>query len=287
LQIAWHRYLHGRLAEARAALDDALREEIDVPVRLFWFARVGIVLAVRTGDPLLLHRCTRTGLLDAAFASKDPVVFGPVVASVVEQLRAEKRTSELVTLLDQTVKRIEDPANNLPLLIAAARHAVPCCDHALALLDVIAPKSRSGNAALLLARAYRAPAAQRVSIDHDAAQAFRSIGWRLYEAESYELAGDDEAAATLYAQCGATADVERLKARTAKRVSRSDSPLTKREWEIGALVAEGKSNRAIAQQLVLSEKTVENHIASIFNKLNLRSRTEIAAHVARETAASV
>ncbi|MBV9271559.1 MAG: AAA family ATPase, partial [Candidatus Eremiobacteraeota bacterium] len=63
LQIAWHRYLHGRLVEARAALDDALCEEIDVPIRLFWFARVGIVLGVRTHDPLLLHRCTRAGFL--------------------------------------------------------------------------------------------------------------------------------------------------------------------------------------------------------------------------------
>lgn len=287
LQIAWHRYLHGRLVEARTALDDALCENIDVPIRMFWFARVGIVLAVRTMDPLLLHRCTRPGLLDAAFASKDPVVFGPVVASVVEQLHAEKRTSELATLLDQTIKRIEDAANNLPLLIAAARHSVPSGSHAVALMEKIAGKSRSGNAALLLARAYLARAGERVTLAREAAAAFMAIGWRLYEAEARELAGDDKTAAALYAQSGATADVERLRERDGKRLTRTESVLTKREWEIGSLVAEGKSNRAIAQQLVLSEKTVENHIASIFNKLNLRSRTEIAAHVARETAAGV
>ncbi|MBV9271840.1 MAG: response regulator transcription factor, partial [Candidatus Eremiobacteraeota bacterium] len=203
------------------------------------------------------------------------------------QLRAEKRTSELVTLLDQTVKRIEDAANNLPLLIAAARYAVPSCDHAIMLLKTLAPKSRSGNAALLLARAYRSGGSERGALAREAAAAFEAIRWRLYEAEAQELSGDTESAAALYVQCGAIADLERLNLRDPKRIRRSESLLTKREWEIGALVAEGKSNRAIAQQLVLSEKTVENHIASIFNKLNLRSRSEIAAHVARESAVTV
>jgi DNA-binding NarL/FixJ family response regulator len=45
--------------------------------------------------------------------------------------------------------------------------------------------------------------------------------------------------------------------------------LTQREQEVLGLVAEGRSNGAIARQLVLTEKTVETHIASIFSKLGL------------------
>jgi len=47
------------------------------------------------------------------------------------------------------------------------------------------------------------------------------------------------------------------------------SQLTEREREVLALMAEGRSNRAIARHLVLTEKTVETHIASIFSRLGL------------------
>jgi DNA-binding NarL/FixJ family response regulator len=44
------------------------------------------------------------------------------------------------------------------------------------------------------------------------------------------------------------------------------------------LVAAGRSNSAIAAELVLSEKTVARHLSNIFTKLGLRSRTEAAAY---------
>ena len=45
--------------------------------------------------------------------------------------------------------------------------------------------------------------------------------------------------------------------------------LTAREREVLALMAEGRSNRAIAATLVIGDKTVETHVASIFSKLGL------------------
>jgi DNA-binding NarL/FixJ family response regulator len=59
-----------------------------------------------------------------------------------------------------------------------------------------------------------------------------------------------------------------------------DAPLdalTRREKEIAALVAQGLSNRQIAQELYLSERTIEHHVSRILRKLELASRTEIAA----------
>jgi DNA-binding NarL/FixJ family response regulator len=51
--------------------------------------------------------------------------------------------------------------------------------------------------------------------------------------------------------------------------------LTRREAEIAALVADGLSNAAIAQRLVLSRRTVEHHVASVMTKLEVSSRHDL------------
>src|SRR5262245_2625722 len=51
-------------------------------------------------------------------------------------------------------------------------------------------------------------------------------------------------------------------------------PLTPRELEVLALVAEGRSNKAIAEVLGISDQTVKFHVASITGKLNAANRTE-------------
>lgn len=55
------------------------------------------------------------------------------------------------------------------------------------------------------------------------------------------------------------------------------SLLTARERQVAAAISSGKTNREIANELVLSERTIEGHIANIFNKLSVSSRTQIAA----------
>jgi DNA-binding NarL/FixJ family response regulator len=52
--------------------------------------------------------------------------------------------------------------------------------------------------------------------------------------------------------------------------------LTKRELDILALLAEGKSNRDISRALYLSEKTVKAHLAAVFRKLGVTNRTQAA-----------
>jgi DNA-binding NarL/FixJ family response regulator len=61
------------------------------------------------------------------------------------------------------------------------------------------------------------------------------------------------------------------------RRKRTDDPLdelTPREREVLALMAEGRSNRAVAEQLVVTERAVEKHVTSIFGKLRLTATPE-------------
>jgi ATP/maltotriose-dependent transcriptional regulator MalT len=62
--------------------------------------------------------------------------------------------------------------------------------------------------------------------------------------------------------------------------------LTKREREIADLVTDRMTNREIAAELFLSDKTVESHIRNIFMKLGVSSRVEVARAIERETGQS-
>lgn len=53
-----------------------------------------------------------------------------------------------------------------------------------------------------------------------------------------------------------------------------DIPLSRRESEVLRLMAEGKNNRNIGKELVISEKTVKNHVSSILQKMNVDDRTQ-------------
>ncbi|MEX1103983.1 MAG: LuxR C-terminal-related transcriptional regulator, partial [Dehalococcoidia bacterium] len=75
---------------------------------------------------------------------------------------------------------------------------------------------------------------------------------------------------------GAGPDLQRL-ARMAGPVPGA-GPLSPREREVLALVAAGKTNRAIADQLFISEKTVARHMSNMFTKLGLSSRSEATAY---------
>jgi two-component system response regulator DevR len=69
-----------------------------------------------------------------------------------------------------------------------------------------------------------------------------------------------------------------------RRIATDDdelAALTRQERKILALVAEGKTNKEIAAEVFLSDKTVKNYVSSILAKLNLERRAQAAAYVAR------
>jgi two-component system nitrate/nitrite response regulator NarL len=69
---------------------------------------------------------------------------------------------------------------------------------------------------------------------------------------------------------------EKVGLRRATR-GKSNAPLTRREREVLDFISQGLSNRQIAKALWISESTVKVHVRHVFEKMNVRSRTEAAA----------
>ena len=73
-----------------------------------------------------------------------------------------------------------------------------------------------------------------------------------------------------------------LRRAEAGRESETYGGLTARERQVLRMIAEGKSNREIAEALILSVKTVERHRANIMEKLGLHSRTDLVKYAIRK-----
>jgi DNA-binding NarL/FixJ family response regulator len=98
--------------------------------------------------------------------------------------------------------------------------------------------------------------------------------------------GDDEATALelqaargVFEQLGAGPDLARVDSLDPGAGSAETThDLTVRELEVLRLVASGKTNRTIAAELVLSQRTVDRHVSNIFNKLRVSSRAGATAY---------
>jgi ATP/maltotriose-dependent transcriptional regulator MalT len=120
---------------------------------------------------------------------------------------------------------------------------------------------------------------------HEAARA------RVLLALACRALGDDDTAAleldaarTTFARLGATPDVawvDELRGRAGAGASETHG-LTPRELEVLRLVAAGKSNREIAEALVISDHTARRHLQNIFAKLGVSSRAAATALVLRQ-----
>jgi DNA-binding CsgD family transcriptional regulator len=91
-----------------------------------------------------------------------------------------------------------------------------------------------------------------------------------------------EAARDVFAQLGAAPDLARVDSLTRRAESVDARGLTPRELEVLRLVAAGRTNKAIAAELVLSERTVDRHVSNIFTKLGVSSRTAATAYAYKQ-----
>lgn len=102
-----------------------------------------------------------------------------------------------------------------------------------------------------------------------------AIGYLLKDTQAHELRRAIKAAAAGQVQLSPEAA-----ARLVREVPAPDSPepLTARETDVLNLVARGLSNREIADELVIGEKTVKTHVSNILGKLGVASRTQAALY---------
>ena len=160
----------------------------------------------------------------------------------------------------------------------AAQHALPRMSEAAAQVD-------GPVAACYVAHVAALAAADPVGLDA-AATGFQQVGMLLFAAEAAAAAAAAHAAAG--DRRAATASAQRAagyRAACENAVSpwlagaAAAVPLTPRERQIAALAAAGQQDQAIAARLRISARTVQTHLAHVYAKLGITSRTELSNHL--------
>ena len=122
-----------------------------------------------------------------------------------------------------------------------------------------------------------------LSMPYEHARALLALGTEQRRARHRKDARDTlQAALAVFEQLGADLWAERARAEIGRIGGRAPSPggLTTTEQRVAGLVSEGKSNKEVAAELVVSVHTVEAALTSIYRKLDVRSRTELAHKLA-------
>jgi LuxR family transcriptional regulator, maltose regulon positive regulatory protein len=126
---------------------------------------------------------------------------------------------------------------------------------------------------------------QRIGAPFESGQARIELATTLLALDRVELAHEElTAARDLLLELGAEAEAQRaLRLLNAAGQDRSAAqPVTSREGEVMGLLAEGLTNRQIAERLMVSEHTVHRHVTNILRKLDLPSRSAAAVYAVRE-----
>jgi DNA-binding CsgD family transcriptional regulator len=288
--LAYQRYLGGDLSEAKQLAESAIAaggwvmSDATSTATAIW---AGLAL----GDNAFADVAYDAELVEVALASRQSQNIGNVAGASADLLVARGHLGEARRLLHDALERIEHPYLCETFLFVAARHGAK--DDLARVSEIVAHARRPRTQALSAAaiamvealvhqrygRAERAR--QHAGV---AAALFNTIGWKPLEAEALELAGRDAAAAELYRAMGHRRGLRRLAAndvRTPGGDGRAATLLSHREREVAVLVADGKSNRAIASALGIATKTVEQHLSSAFAKLGVSSRMQLAAALAK------
>ena len=282
LSLAWVRRIFGDVAGARQAMIDALASGSEAHRLVVWLAAYGIPIALDAADDALLERCSAVDLLEETLAGGDVPQIAYIGDAYATLAVVRGEPARAAAVLARALSALPDDARPLFLCPAIARYGRDeDLVRARTLLEAH-PRDRLRAAERALFDAYvatrrrrRTEATQRAL---EAAELYGGLHWSLHQARAFEVAGRDVDALRLYRAAGCVRDATRLGA--LGRAADPLAPLTPREREIAHLVLAGRSNREAGAELGLSERTVGNHLQSVFNRLGIGSRRELAAFVA-------
>jgi DNA-binding CsgD family transcriptional regulator len=120
---------------------------------------------------------------------------------------------------------------------------------------------------------------ERLEAPYEAARVRVLIGHACRALGDDEAAGlEHQAARSVFERLGARPDLARLDAPKAFVQPGSEAPLTARELQVLRLISTGRTNKEIADELCLSERTIDRHVGNILNKLDVPSRTAATAY---------
>ena len=175
---------------------------------------------------------------------------------------------------------VEDARSACAELEELARNIDTDVLHALAAHARGAVELAAGNAQVALDRLRRALQMwQQLEAPYAAARVRTLLGMACRSLGDADTAGLEFAAArTDFQQLGAAADLVRLDAIEHAETRDNRHVLTTRELQVLRLIAAGKTNKRIARDLSLSERTIDRHVSNILTKLNVPSRAAAIAH---------
>ncbi len=284
--LAFAELLAGDLVAVRARQ----REDAQLPPGIAMTQTARAALAVRLAyygdDDAEAARFVTPASLELAFGSGETQRIGLLAGCVAAYYDATKRRSDAAALRTRALAALQSVDFSFWLLDQLAGSAdAHERSRARELLAEAARDSanRAARAYLTLfdARlASRRRAAGAKALAGEAAAQFEQIGWPWERAQALELQGRYADAVELYRRHAFLRNARELaRARQRARHRAGRHQLTARELEVARLAAQGKSNRAIATELFIGERTVETHIAAIFDRFDLTSRRQLAALV--------
>jgi len=269
--------------EAARRLHQRSLEGSGGPIMESGAASIGVRLAFLQMDDERVADDSITDAIAVAFRSGAESI-GPLAGSVAAYYDAIGRRSEADQLRSRALAQIRGANLALWLLdqLATSNDAAEVTKARSLIQGAAADPDHAvarAHLALFDARvAQRAGDAQAAkTLGADAAARFESIDWPWERAQALEIAGHFAEAGALYSRHGYTRDERRLaEARRRARHRAGADRLTPRESEVAHLAVEGRSNREIAEILAIGERTVETHIAAIFDRFDLNSRRELS-----------
>jgi DNA-binding CsgD family transcriptional regulator/tetratricopeptide (TPR) repeat protein len=283
--------IRGHFARARELMEEAMPDarRSDHPMLITMMGRVGIFLGVRTDDATLIRQTVSALDLEALFRERTAEQFFPLSGAFAQFLDLEGRRDESRSVLERAVRRLSakrlrstdwSPCTMLTIAAIGPEPAIPEARRPIA--DWFAPYAPAFVSlfdAIVAERFGDREAATRHAAESIAA--FHAFEFRFEEAIALSMTGRKAEALALFEQFGAYGFAERTREEMTpkNRRGRPVKSLTSRERDVASLVAEGLTNREISDRLFVTEKTVETHLASIFSKLEVRSRTDVASRL--------